>query len=187
LGGSCLPSASSLFRGGESYAWRVHQARVMVDVEYDERYWYPDDGGVVWLAGYQLVESEEGRFLARDAPELAERGLRVAGVAGAGRHHSEALAAEDVAPGSPLALRRDPANPHDPNAIAVLGGGGEQVGWVPREVAAELARELDRGEPWSAVVLREQRRSPRDPRTGLTMLLGRAAAIELRLVGARPR
>jgi len=32
---------------------------------------------------------------------------------------------------------------------------------------------MDAGEPWSAVVLRERRASPRDPRTGLTMLLGR--------------
>jgi hypothetical protein len=32
---------------------------------------------------------------------------------------------------------------------------------------------------WSAVALRERRASPRDPRTGLTMLLARAPAIEL--------
>jgi single-stranded-DNA-specific exonuclease len=85
-----------------------------------------------------------------------------------------------VAPARPLELRRDPGNPHDPNAIAVHLAGGEQVGWVPREVAAELAPELDAGRVWSAVVLREQRRSPRDPRHGLTMLLAPAAEVELR-------
>jgi hypothetical protein len=53
------------------------------------------------------------------------------------------------------------------------------VGWVPRELAAELAPELDAGRPWSAVVLREQRRSPRDPRHGLTMLLAAAESVEL--------
>jgi hypothetical protein len=160
---------------------------VIVDVAFEERYWYPDDGGVVWLAGYQLVEPESGRYLGRDAPELTARGLRVAGVAGAGRHHADALAAEDVGPGRPLELRRDPENPHDPSAIAVHAPGGAQVGWVPREVAAELAPELDRGAAWSAVVLREQRSSPRDPRTGLTMLLAPAAAIELRERPAAPR
>jgi HIRAN domain len=149
----------------------------VVDVRFEERYWYPEDGGEVWLAGYQLVEGD--RFLARDAPELAERGLRVAGVAGAARHHAAALASDAAAPGRPLELRRDPANAHDPNAIMVLAG-GEQAGWVPRELAAELAPRLDAGEPWSAVVLREQRASPRDPRTGLTMLLARGEAIELR-------
>ncbi|MGH2742385.1 MAG: HIRAN domain-containing protein [Pseudonocardiaceae bacterium] len=103
------------------------------------------------------------------------------GVAGAARHHADALASEAAAPGSPLRLRRDPANPHDPNAVAVeTADGGDQLGWVPRELATELAPEIDAGRPWSAVVLREQRKSPRDPRHGLTMLLAASAAIELR-------
>jgi hypothetical protein len=156
---------------------------VIVDVEYEERYWYPDEGGQVWLAGYHVVDSASGRYLARDAPELAVRGLRVASVAGAGQHHADALLSDAVAPGQPLVLQRDPGNPHDPNAIQVHpADGGAQVGWVPRELAAELAPELDAGRPWAAVVLREQRRSPRDPRHGLTMLLAPAEAVELRSV-----
>jgi len=130
----------------------------------------------VWVAGYTPIDRASGRYLARDAPELAARGLRVCGVAGAARHHAPALAGEAAAPGRPLELRRDRGNAHDPNAIAVLAG-GEQVGWVPRELAAEIAPQLDRGSPWSAVVLREQRPSPRDPRSGLTMLLAPAAAV----------
>jgi hypothetical protein len=154
---------------------------VIVDVAYDERYWYPDDGGEVWLAGYQVVDPVSGSYLARDAPALIERGLRVAAVAGAARHHTGALRSDALAPGQPLALRRDAGNPHDANATAVHPvGGGEQAGWVPRELAAEIAPDLDAGRPWSAVVLREQRASPRDPRSGLTMLLARAEAIELR-------
>ena len=62
-----------------------------------------------------------------------------------------------------------------------MHAGGSQVGWVPRELAAELAPELDEGRPWSALVLREQRRSPRDPRHGLTMLLAQSAELELRV------
>ena len=152
---------------------------MLVDAGYEERYWYPDDGGQVWVAGYQLIDPDSGRYLARDAPELAARGLHVTGVAGAGRHHAEAIASsEAAAPGSPLELRRDPGNEHDPNAIAVHAG-GEQVGWVPRELAAELAPLIDDGQAWSAVVLREQRRSPRDPRHGLTMLIAAADEIEL--------
>ena len=53
---------------------------------------------------------------------------------------------------------------------------------MPREVAAELAPEVDGGRPWSAVVLREQRPSPLELRSGLTMLLTSAPAIELRVV-----
>jgi hypothetical protein len=101
-------------------------------------------------------------------------------VAGAGRHHAAALASEAAAPGRPLELRRDPGNPHDPNAIAVHAG-GDQLGFVPRELAAEIAPELDAGRAWAAVVLREQRASPRDPRSGLTMLLAPGEAIELRV------
>ena len=63
-------------------------------------------------------------------------------------------------------------------------GAVELLGWVPREVAAELAPELDAGTAWSALVLREQRPSPRDPRTGVTVLLARAPSIELRVVGS---
>ena len=82
--------------GEAAYARCVPEPAV-VDVAFEERYWYPDDGGVVWLAGYAIV---------------------------------------------------------------------------------------DAGAPRAAVVLREQRPSPREPRTGLTMLLAPAPAIELR---ERPR
>jgi HIRAN domain-containing protein len=157
----------------------------VVDVAFDERYWYPHDGGVVWVAGYQLVDPESGRYLARDAPQVLAAGLLVVNVAGAARHHAEGLADEDaVAPGRALMLRRDPDNAHDPNAVAVhAAGGGPQVGWVPREVAGEVAAELDAGRPLAAVAMRERRPSPRDPRSGLTMLVARAPAIELRVHG----
>ena len=104
-------------------------------------------------------------------------------MAGAAAHHAEALRAADVEPGRPLVLRRDPDNEHDPNAIAVESADGAQVGWVPRELAAELAPALDGGAEWSAIVLREQRPSPRDPRSGITMLLAAAAEVELRVRG----
>jgi hypothetical protein len=152
----------------------------VVDAEFEERYWYPDDGGIVWLAGYQVVEPGSGRWLARDAPELAARGLIVTGIAGAAQHHAEVLQSDDLAPGRPLRLRRDPGNAYDRSAVAVDTPAGAQAGWVPREVAAELAPELDGGQPWAAVVLRERRASPRDPRDGVTMLLARGDAVALR-------
>jgi hypothetical protein len=143
---------------------------VEVQVVHEERYWYPDDGGQVWIAGYTPV-ADDGRYLGRDAPELLARGLRVVSVAGV-RHRPEAPAE----PGQALELRRDPANEHDANAIEVLAG-GEVVGFVPREVAVELAPELDAGREWSAALLREQRPSPRDPRSGLTMVLAPSASV----------
>ena len=140
---------------------------------HEEKYWYPHDGGIVWVAGYHLVDGD-GRIIGREA--AAERGLIVTGVAGAGRHHVEALQAVEI--GQPLTLRRDPGNPHDPNAVAVIAA--EQVGWVPRDLAVGVAADLDAGRPWSALVLREQRASPRDPRSGITMLLAPAAELSLR-------
>ena len=154
---------------------------MQVDVVEQERYWYPDDGGEVWVAGFQLVDAE-GRYLGRDARELTDAGLRVARVAGARDHHAEALQSDAAAPGSALVLRRDLGNEHDANAIAVETGRGELLGFVPRELAAELAPSLDRGEPWSALVLREQRATPRDPRSGVTMLLAGVSELHLRVL-----
>ena len=154
---------------------------MVVDVELEERYWYPDEGGVVWVAGFQPVDPISGRYLSRDALELRARGIIVTRVAGAAQHHAEDLDAEAFSPGRPLALRRERDNPHDEHAISVRDPGGAlQAGWVPRDLAAALAPRLDAGERLAAVALRETRASPRDPRTGLTMLVAPAERIVLR-------
>ncbi|MDA0167562.1 HIRAN domain-containing protein [Solirubrobacter taibaiensis] len=141
---------------------------MIVEVEHQERYWYPDDGGEVWVAGYQLVDAS-GRFLGRgEVPD----GLLVTHVAGA-FHRPDALASALAAPGTALMLRPEPDNPHDPSAVAVDLSDGTSLGYVPREYTVDVLG-------WNAVVLREQRRSPRDPRTGVTMLLSREP-VELRI------
>ncbi len=128
-------------------------APAIVDVELEERYWYPDDGGIVWVAGFMPVDPESRRFLGREA--LREQGLVVSGVAGAAAHHDDVLQTDGGQPGAGLTLRRDPGNEHDANAIAVHTVDGGQLGWVPRELAADLAPRLDAGEEWTAIVLRE--------------------------------
>ena len=165
-------------------AWRVRPRAsrmkpVVVDASYEERYWYPPDGGIVWLAGWSLVDPGSGRFLANSSQDLVRRGLRVTTVAGV-LHQPKALESDAADPGKPLELRRDRGNEHDEHAIAIHLGDGEQLGWVPRDLAAELAPSIDAGEAWSAIVLRERRESPRDPRTGLTILLARGPEITLR-------
>jgi hypothetical protein len=55
-----------------------------------------------------------------------------------------------VNPGDELELLRDPANPHDRNAIAVVRLGGDKVGHVPREDAALAAPMLDAGANYRA-------------------------------------
>ena len=155
-----------------------------VEVVHEEKYRYPDDGGIVWVAGFHLIDADGG-FLGREA--AARLGLIVCGAAGAGRHHADVLQSPEAAPGEPLVLRRDAANEHDPNAVAVDTAAGAQVGWVPREIAVDVAAGLDARESWSAVVLREQRASPRDPRTGITMLLASVPSIELEVRAAGVR
>ncbi|MDQ3741273.1 MAG: HIRAN domain-containing protein, partial [Actinomycetota bacterium] len=161
---------------------------VRVPVSREERYWYPDDGGIVWVAGFMPIDPDTRRFLGRDA--LREQGLIVCGAAGAAQFHDDVFQGDGAEPGEAVLLRRDPTNEHDPNAIAVEvaeraapaeGDGAEerQLGFIPRELAAELAPRLDANETWSAVVLREQRASPRDPRTGVTLLLAPSGGIEL--------
>ena len=96
------------------------------------------------------------------------------------------VASEDVEPGRPLELRRDPGNEHDPNAIAVdAAGGGDQLGWVPRELAAELAPLLDEGRLERRC--RCARAGPRraTPRTGSPCCWPRPGTIEL--AGGRER
>lgn len=142
---------------------------MVVAVELQERYWYPDDGGVVWVAGYYPLDAS-GRFMSRAALEAA--GLFVSHVAGA-VHRPDALVSDDAAPGWPLRLVAEPGNAYDPHAIAVLLASGLPVGYVPRELNTRVQAS------WSAVALRERRATPRDPRTGLTMLLAAADSLEL--------
>lgn len=45
-------------------------------------------------------------------------------------------------------------NEHDDNAVRVHMGDGAQIGWLPREITAEVAREIDGGRKWGALVTR---------------------------------
>ena len=56
-----------------------------------------------------------------------------------------------VNPGDTLEMRREPENHFDHDAVALLFR-GERVGYIPREIARQLAPVLDRGEKLSAVV-----------------------------------
>jgi len=55
--------------------------------------------------------------------------------------------------GETLSLRREPANPHDANAIAVWFK-NEHLGYVPRRENKTLAQMMDRGERLEAQIVR---------------------------------
>jgi single-stranded-DNA-specific exonuclease len=105
------------------------------------------------LASFDEERSEASAFvdaLFAAAPRYLEReryanlgdavefNTKLAGVSFEGRQDIAA----GLAPGARLALRREPQNVHDPNAIAVFYG-TLQVGFLNREMAAKLAPLID--------------------------------------------
>ncbi len=56
-----------------------------------------------------------------------------------------------LVPGSPLELRREPDNPHDPNAVAVFFG-ALRIGFLRKEIARRLAPKFDAGERYRAEI-----------------------------------
>jgi hypothetical protein len=49
--------------------------------------------------------------------------------------------------GTPLVLRREPANPYDRHAVEILTTDGVKLGYIPRVSVRAIARNLDRGIP----------------------------------------
>ncbi|MCZ6556600.1 MAG: HIRAN domain-containing protein, partial [SAR324 cluster bacterium] len=52
--------------------------------------------------------------------------------------------------GEALALVREPLNSHDSNAVAIFTMSGQQLGYISRDLSAEIAERLDRGSPVTA-------------------------------------
>jgi len=59
--------------------------------------------------------------------------------------------ADLVNPGDILEMRREPENHYDPNAVALLFR-GEQIGYLPRQIARQIAPLMDQGQKLSAKV-----------------------------------
>lgn len=57
-------------------------------------------------------------------------------------------------PGDWVSLVREPENPHDPLAVAVVSGRGVKVGYLSRERAGWIGSKIDRGYDVRAIVER---------------------------------
>ncbi|HEY8626950.1 MAG TPA: HIRAN domain-containing protein [Gaiellaceae bacterium] len=89
--------------------------------------------------GFFLRAAESGEPLRWQDPRLSEVGAHVIRVAGTSYRPDE-LGDPGFEPGNPLALVREPHNPHDANAISVWNEERTaQAGYVPANVAAELS------------------------------------------------
>jgi len=85
-------------------------------------------------AGYHLRDAATGERVTWEDPRV--RVIAVAGVS----FRPEAVADPTFDPGCRLTLVAEPDNEHDPNAVGVWNEARTlQAGYVPREVASELA------------------------------------------------
>jgi hypothetical protein len=84
-------------------------------------------------SGYRLRDAATGEPVRWEDPRI--RVVPAAGVS----YRPEALADPSFDPGRRLALVPEPDNEHDPNAVAIWNEEQTlQLGYVPRETAAEL-------------------------------------------------
>ena len=85
-------------------------------------------------SGYRLRDAATGEPVRWEDPRI--RVVPAAGVS----YRPEALPDESFEPGRRLALVPEPDNEHDPNAVGIWNEQRTlQVGYVPRDVAPELA------------------------------------------------
>jgi len=104
-------------------------------------------------------------------------------VVGVTRHNHDGsdrqVIAGECRPGEPLALRREPDNPQDPNAVAVFRENGDQVGYLSASVAEELAPLLDADAPIRAEVSEVTGGTADRPSYGVNIRIhdGHAAAV----------
>ena len=85
-------------------------------------------------SGYRLRDAATGEPVRWEDPRI--RVVPAAGVS----YRAEALPDQSFDPGRRLALVPEPENEHDPNAVGIWNEERTlQLGYVPREVAPELA------------------------------------------------
>ena len=67
---------------------------------------------------------------------------------------------DEMRPGDALTLIREPGNAHDANAVRVEWN-GNRLGYIPRRENADVARQMDRGAPVKARIVKlTQARNP---------------------------
>jgi hypothetical protein len=101
--------------------------------------------GSLWLR-----ESTTGQFVNAGNRKLPALGIWTVKVRGS-KHYASSIRASLLSPGASADLRREPGNEYDRNAIAIVGSGGT-LGYFNTAMAARLAKLLDAGDPFEAIV-----------------------------------
>jgi hypothetical protein len=86
------------------------------------------------------------------AAESAEILVQVSLAAGL-RYHEAKVVWDQMQPGDPLTLVREPGNPFDARAVRVEWN-GHMLGYIPRTDNQAVARQIDRGNPLQARIAR---------------------------------
>ncbi len=73
--------------------------------------------------------------------------------------------------GEALKLVREPSNPHDRNAIAVEISDGDALGYISRDLAAELAPAMDAGQYFKCTVTALTGGTDEQPAKGVNILI----------------
>lgn len=104
--------------------------------------------GLYWLLAPAAMAATEQRLILQTSP--------LAGF----QHYAGGVLFPLMRVGDPLTLQREPANPHDPQAVRVAWR-GVQIGYAPRAENVDLARLMDRGTRIEGRILHLQ--TSRDP------------------------
>ncbi|MEO8520560.1 MAG: HIRAN domain-containing protein [Acidobacteriota bacterium] len=96
------------------------------------------------------TQARAARMQARELAKPLHRGDFMVMGAVRSAERRDGCASLDV--GEAVVLEREPDNPHDGNAILVLTQGGIELGYVPRELAKQMAPLLDGGADVEATV-----------------------------------
>ncbi|MER6394266.1 HIRAN domain-containing protein [Streptomyces sp. NPDC001523] len=109
---------------------------------------------IEYEGGLRLCEDETGLLVSPTDRRLQRAGLYVTNVRGV-KYYPEAARRADLSPGRPLRLVPEPANPHDPFAVAVHPNyGKEAIGYVNKRKARHWSRAIASGASLTAVSLR---------------------------------
>jgi len=92
-------------------------------------------------AAFGLLSADKGTVKGGVALTMPLFDFAIAG----GFNHGLRERLADLHPGMNLSLRREPDNPHDADAVAVLDRDGLMLGYVPRIANTPIARLLDEG------------------------------------------
>lgn len=102
---------------------------------------------VMRIEGHGLVNFRSRTLWRKDIYTLVVRGTS---------YHTGANSRAETRPGTPVLLKREPANPYDKNAIAIYSGTTPEaglIGYVNKQNAARLAPRLDAEEQWEGIFL----------------------------------